>query len=119
MTSGFEWTNGSPDQLIPDMFDQWVAAVENTLLRLAQLYAAQIELYMKQNASWEDQTGNLRQSLFAEVKQEIDSISILIGYGLTYGDYLEYAHQGKYAIIAPTMDYFRPKLFADMKAIVS
>jgi hypothetical protein len=119
MTSGFVWTDGSPDELIPDMFDQWVARVEQALLRLAQLYAANIESYMKQNASWEDQTGNLRQSLFAQVRHEIGLIAIELGYGVYYGDFLEYAHQGRFSIIAPTMDYFRPKLMADVKAIVS
>jgi hypothetical protein len=116
-TSGFEW-DVTPEEAFVAEYDAWVMRVEMALLKLAQYYAAQMEAYMKASAPWTDRTGNLRQSLYTAVQREIGLIVIELGYGLQYGDFLEFGSQGKWAVIAPTMDYFRPKLFADARAIL-
>lgn len=79
-------------------------------------YAVEIDAWMKTNAPWTDQTGNLRQSLHAWVEELGDLISLSFDYGLNYGKYLEFSNEGRFAIIAPALDYFWPKIVADIQA---
>jgi hypothetical protein len=114
--AGLVW-EVNPEYAIVAIFDEWYAQALYAMNRILQFYAPQIEAWMKQNAAWTDRTGNLRQSLFAVMKREIDMMSIEIGYGMIYGDYVMAVGQGQYDIISNAMDYFRPKIFADVKAI--
>lgn len=80
--------------------------------RIALKFAPQIESWMKANAPWTDRTGNARQGLYAEVEQLItDMVSIVIGGRVSYTYWLEVANQGKYAVIAPALDFWYGKVF--------
>lgn len=75
---------------------------------------------MKSNASWTDRTGNARQSLNAEVEDmAMDMVEIVLSHGVEYGIYLELSHGGAYAIIAPAVDVFAPRIWADVRAMLS
>ena len=82
-------------------------------------YQAEIETWMKTNARWIDRTGNARQSLYAEVTRLTDSVLLAFDHGMDYGFYLELSHAGRYAIIAPALDEFAPRIWRDVKALLS
>jgi hypothetical protein len=113
---GFVWDR-TPTDVFNAMYAAQVRSIRNGVETLAQAYAPNIENWMKDNAPWTDQTGNLRQSLHAEVEVEPTRVSILFDYGLDYGKYLEYGNAGTYAIVAPTMDHFAPQVFNSLQEL--
>lgn len=114
----FQWT-ADPEPAFTQMTDSYIAWLRGALLALASRYAVEIEAHMKANAVWEDRTGNLRQSLYAEVSEFVGGIAIGFDYGLDYGFWLEFAHQARFAIIAPTLDEFGPRIVADVQRLLS
>ena len=124
MTTGFEW-DIDPERAFSDGMSRWERAVHDAVFKIAQFYAPQIESWMKQNAIWTDRTSNARQTLWAVADQNGRTIVIEFGYGVFYGKYLEfknkrqmvtitpgqwqeYSSAGKYAIIAPALDHWKP-----------
>lgn len=72
---------------------------------VAEYFAPVVETYAKQNAPWTDQTGNARQGLHGFVEDLSDTVTALyLAHGVDYGIFLELAHQGRYAIIMPTLE---------------
>jgi len=87
--------------------------------------APEIQNWMKENRPWTDRTGNARASLTAEVFAEKKRIVIELTMGrlpndvtLEYARYLEFAHGGKYAIIAPTIDLWTPVIMSDLQKLL-
>jgi hypothetical protein len=107
MSNGFEWIN-TPEDVFIAGYDAWTGDIKEAIYQLAQRFVIDIVNWMKENAPWTDRTGNLRQSLWADVAQRLNEISISFDYGLYYGVFLEFKHQGRYAIIAPALDHFAP-----------
>lgn len=105
--SGFTW-DVSPTEAFEPLYDNYVRAARAAVYKVAQYIAPQIEAWMKTNASWTDQTGNLRQSLHAEAEMLVNEIAINFDYGLFYGVFIAYANAGKYDIIGPALDHFTP-----------
>jgi hypothetical protein len=78
--------------------------------------------YMKQNAPWQDRTGNARASLYCkitvqkngpEMDGEYFSIDVEFGYDdsiCDYGDILEEGDGGNLAIVGPTANIYGPKI---------
>lgn len=71
-------------------------------LALAQNWAGVLEKDMKENAPWQDRTGNARQGLYGTASMDSKEIKIRIGHTMDYGVFLELARDGKYAILKPT-----------------
>lgn len=115
--SPFVWEE-TPEQAFTKAYAEWERRLNNAIELLMLRYAAEIEQYMKQEAVWKDRTGNARQSLYAEVT--IDGQVYILGfdYGVEYGFWLEFAHQGRFAIIAPTADIFWPRFVNDLQALL-
>lgn len=109
---GFEvkiqnWMKGFEAQVIADM------------KRIADYYAPIIEAWMKQNAIWNDITGNARAGLKAEVEQLAeDAVLISLDHTEPYGYWLELKNQGKYAIIQPALHYFAPQVFGMARTVL-
>jgi hypothetical protein len=114
--TGFTW-EVTPEQAFADLYDNYTRQIYREIQRLAKKYAAEIEAYLKANAIWTDRTGNLRQSMYAEVESSLTAIVLAFDYGLEYGVFLEFANQGEYQIIAPALDHFAPKFWADVQAL--
>src|SRR5687767_14986848 len=73
--------------------------------QVGNYFAAKFETYAKENAEWEDQTGNARQGLHAFVEELArDSVQLFLSHGVTYGLWLEVKWAGRYAIIWPTIE---------------
>lgn len=98
-----------------------VAVATEIALRIAQLFAPEIELWMKDNAPWDDVTGAARDGLRAEVERVAYSQAIVltISYNnVTYGKWLELKYQGRHAILQPTLHHWSPRLFEAVKQAV-
>ncbi len=99
--ANMEWTG--VEQMVARM-QVYADKVQSAVLSVATYFQPVIEAYAKQNASWEDQTGNARQTLHSFVKElSKDTVELYLAHGVDYGIYLEVAHAGKYAIIYPTL----------------
>lgn len=109
-----------PERAFVQGYAEYAQRLELAIHQLALRFSAEIETWMKVNAPWMDQTGNLRQSLYSTVKAVLGQmIVITFDYGLDYGVFLELAHQGRFAIIAPALDHFGPLFLAAMQRLVT
>lgn len=120
MTSGIIWET-SPEAVFPRGVEEWLQSINEAVYQLMLFRAPQISSWMRLNASWQDRTGNARQSLYAEVERALFEITVWIAYGaaIDYAVYLEFAHAGKYSILSPALDYWIPILWNDVKALLA
>lgn len=103
--------------------------VEAGIVAIAQRWAPEIENYMKANARWTDRTGNLRAALNAKVEHTAGvMVEVILAHGLFYGWYLEginpatmveMQNAGEWNIINPTLDLFAPRIWADVRRMLS
>ena len=119
MKAGFQWII-SPEKAVPELFQQQRTLTVQAVKDLADYYAPQIEAWMKQNAPWEDRTTLARTSLFAETEQLVDLVVITFGHGeaVFYSKYLEFYHQGRFAIVNPALDHFVPLIRASLQELM-
>lgn len=119
MAEGFAWQK-TPEEAFTELAEEYTRAIHRGVFLLATRYAPEIERWMKANASWTDRTDNARQTLYAEVTDIINSAVILFfGHGVDYGVFLELAHGGTYAIVTPALDHFMPRIWADVRTMMS
>lgn len=83
-----------------------------------QYYAPQVENYAKNNAPWQDQTGNARNGLAARAFREGSNAGIVLYHQVPYGIWLEVKNSGEYAIISPTIDHYGPIVMARLQRIL-
>lgn len=76
----------------------------------AQYMAPRVEAHMKTSAPWTDRTSNARNGLAARAYREADEIGIVLYHQVPYGIYLETRFDGRYAVIAPTMEEMGPEV---------
>lgn len=114
-----------PDHAWGRMTDAYMVRVFRAIATVMQRRQVDIELWMKENAWWTDRTGNARQGLACDLIVEALRIVLLLVIGrhpdggyLSYGKYLELAHGGKYAIVAPAVDYWGPIILSDVRALL-
>lgn len=65
--------------------------------------AAIVEQRMKDERRWEDRTGDARANLRCRVYDTGRSLRLSASHGVPYGVYLEHGHQGRFAILQPTV----------------
>jgi len=69
------------------------------------------EATAKHTASWQDRTGNARNSIIGSGSVIMnDRIRTALSIGVFYGKYLELCHFGKYRIIWPTLEWLGTRL---------
>ncbi len=99
-----------------DHGDRMIAAT----LAVGQRNSAAAQSEMRKEAPWTDRTGNARSGLFSTAEM-VGKTTIVItfshGHTVEYGLYLETAHAGRYAIVAPTMQRYRGKIVADLQRL--
>jgi hypothetical protein len=92
------------------------------IVMLAQAQSGRIEAHMKANAPWTDRTTNARNGLHSVTRVERlpgrTRIIVESGHSVDYGIYLERANGGRFAIVAPTLDYYGPDLLRQVRALV-
>jgi hypothetical protein len=82
------------------------------MVSTAKLIAPRAQGWMRNNATWIDQTGNARNGLFATVQTATNEVAIVLYHSVPYGIWLEVRWSGRYAIINPAIQYWGPKYFA-------
>lgn len=75
------------------------AKVDRALAAAVEFAATKSESYMKQNASWTDQTSNARNALHTIPFHEGRSHGYHLAHGMPYGIWLEVRWDGRYGII--------------------
>lgn len=121
ITPGFHW-QVPPERVFGPGYSDYVHTKFLTGRRVAEARAEEAKQWMKDNAPWQDVTGDARRGLDVDVVQEDRIFAQLIfhhDYKLNYPIYLELANQGRFAIIAPAIDYWGPRLWRDVQSIMN
>ena len=92
------------------------AAVGRLLVRfrdtVCKKYAAEAEQRAKNSAPWTDRTGDARKLLSGRVIDDGETLGVALAHRVEYGKHLETAHDGKYAILKPTIEGLRSEFFS-------
>jgi hypothetical protein len=118
---GFKWVV-PPSEVFPQAYKKYTQQLFVTGRRVADARAAEATEWMKSNAPWQDRTGAARAGLHVDVNQApavLAELTFAHGADVPYGIWLEIANGGRYAIIAPAVDYWGPRLMKDVQGIVN
>lgn len=117
--AGLRWQS-HPATAWPALALSYRQRIEAGIVAIAQRWAPEIENYMKTQAPWTDRTGNARQGLHTEVNHAAGvMVEIILAHGVHYGIFLELANAGRFAIINPALDHFAPRIWADVRRMLS
>ena len=117
--AGIRWTV-PPQAAWEALAGNYRAAIERGIVAIAQRWSPEIENYMKANAPWTDRTGNARQALYTEVNHVTGvMVEIILAGGVEYMIFLELRNAGRFAIINPSLDYFAPRIWNDVRRMLS
>lgn len=111
-----EW-DFTPTQLAENVLE-YGKKVLQAIVALARIFAAKIEAWAKQNASWTDRTSNARQGLTCRALKTATGVIIVLFHTMEYGIWLETAHAGKYAIIMKALETHYSPLMLALQALV-
>lgn len=93
--------------------------LNRNIYQVLRFHQPSITAQAKTNAPWEDDTGNARNGLNAEVSVPRKYTYVLTLYGsVPYQLWLEVRFAGKYAIIMPTVKSYAPKVFASLHGLL-
>lgn len=115
---GFKW-EVDPTDVFPQMAEKYTQAVFQSGNRIAYERAEDMEQWAKEKAPWQDRTTDAREFLSATVEETGPIGTIVLSHGVPYGLWLEIAHQGNYAIIAPAIDYWAPIVMRDIQRMMN
>ena len=88
----------------------------NLVSNIFEYESAYATTWMKANAPWHDDTGAARASLNATAHSSGSSHELLLAHGVSYGIWLEIAHNRKYQILASAQRHMANKIMSDIKA---
>lgn len=92
---GFYWKSTSLQGNVKAMGPK----VDRALAAAIEYAATRSESWMKQNASWQDQTANARNSLHTLPFHEGKTHGYHLAHGMPYGIWLEVRWDGRYGVI--------------------
>ena len=76
----------------------------NTAIEMyAETSAQKLESYAKAHRKWTDRSSDARKRLKGKSTKVAKGYRLCLAHGVTYGKWLELAHEKKYAIIEPTL----------------
>lgn len=102
-----------------DALEKGEERVHDAVFAALEHQAPGVEAHMKQNAPWQDQTGNARQGLRAEAYDlGGGDMGIILYHQVPYGIWLEIRNSGEYAIILPTIETKGPEVMASLERIL-
>ena len=114
----FTW-QVEPEAAFVEFANEYSKALHTAVYQLALRYAPEIETWMKTNAVWTDRTGDARQTLGSEVIELTEAVVIAFGHGVDYGIFFETMQAGRFAIVTPALDFFAPKIWADVRRLIN
>lgn len=99
-----------------------VAAYAKRLLAavfaLAQEWASRLADEMKATHPWTNRTGAAEAALFGRAFRLATGAVIVLGHGVSYGQFLERKNAGRYAVVAPTLQRNYAAILASLAALV-
>ena len=98
--------------------DKWKELKKAGITAVGMNTAKEAEAKAKQDAPWQDRTGNARQGLRGTSGWEGETLKIRLSHSMEYGPYLELCNDGKYAILEKTLNSFREELHNNLKRIM-
>lgn len=93
-----------------DMVEGIPGEVDKEMDERSQSLAADILAYARENAPWEDVTGDAREGLDVEVRKDGDGIHFILFHTMEYGVYLENDNGGAFATVIPTLEHFAEEM---------
>lgn len=107
MALKLNWTSSA----LAKALDEAKPKLRTAALMYASKEAQKLRSYMQLNRPWTDRTGEAKRRLDATVSMpDEDTIRITLSHGVTYGYWLEVAHERKYSIISPTIKTQGPQV---------
>lgn len=92
---------------------------EHSVKLLADVAAAKMETYAKDESIWVDRTGNARQTLKGEaIWQSKDEVRIAVSHHMDYGYWLELAHGQEYAILEEAIEANVEELYRSLRTLI-
>jgi hypothetical protein len=73
----------------------------------------------QENRPWTDRTGEARKRLRGSYEKTVTGYRLVLAHGVDYGQWLELAHEKRYAIIEPTIRLCSPKIMKDFKGMMN
>lgn len=111
-----DWSNS----ILNKVLEESKPKLRTATLMFALREADRLRTYMQINRPWTDRTGEAKRRLNAIVSQESeDVIRITLAHGVSYGYWLEVAHEKKYSIIGPTIKIEGPKVVQGLTNLLS
>lgn len=96
-----------------------ISRTKIALAAYAQMQAApRLEAYARSNAPWHDISGKARQGLKGGTIIRGNKIIVYIAHSMSYGVYLELAHDQAYAILDPTIEANKAQIFEEYRRIL-
>lgn len=100
MASGFKIDVSQVVQKLDAFQDKFDAA----MYLFSTSGAQKLQNYAKYNRPWTDRTGAARQRLKGSAYRIDHGYRLEIAHGVSYGIYLEFAHERRFAILEPTIE---------------
>ena len=92
---------------------------EAAVQTLCDTVARKMESWAKDNARWQNRTGNARQGLTGSaVWQDTTTIWIVVSHSVDYGIWLELAKQRKYAILEEAVEQNKDELMNGLQRLL-
>lgn len=99
---GIVWTR--PPSILAKAIEDYGEKAKVAIKAVADYMANEIEGYAKQNAPWQDHTGNARNALHGTTEVSEKIVAIYLAQGMDYGKWLELCNSGKYAIVMKALE---------------
>ena len=81
-------------------------------------YGIEIRADAQKNRPWTDRTGMAKATLNTVVSQpDSKTIRLTLAHGVWYGEYLEYSHGKRFAIVMPTLKKWESKVMHGMQGL--
>lgn len=84
----------------------------------ADSVAKKMEAHAKNNYKWTPRTGQAHQTLNGTWKWNGSVARVELSHGASYGVYLEFCNEKRYAIVKPTIDLISPKVIRGLANIL-
>lgn len=116
----FEWKI-TPEQVWPEISKRQVDAIERAIVRLIEKMAPEVEAWMKANHAWKNDTGAAEAGLHVDLVHIAQAYAGLVmshGEQVAHAKWLELIQRGRFSVLRPALDVFRPRLLREVEAII-
>lgn len=84
----------------------------------AETNAKAMESDAKEQAKWTDRTGQARKTLRGYVEELPTGYRLILAHGVSYGIWLELAHEQRFAIVEPIVRLSAPYIMKDFERLL-